>query len=190
MQTIDHPKFIPGGIFMKLVRFLALIFCAFALVTSTVQADLDDIDFASLAAGRDTLVDVHCPECDNFESRRLEVLKDAAGTMTALRFSKIKSGTVTDTVGPNQLKSGLVPMYEQSGFTVIQLDARLVNPEKGGKAVMIWYGNVLTNGGRESLDMVVEQGADGLWGLYINGAKIREFIITPARFGVDTVSYR
>lgn len=175
---------------MKLFRSLVLILSLFALNASVSVADDSDIDFLSFAAGRDTLVDVHCPKCDGFESRRLEILKDSAGTMTALRFSKIKSGVVTDTMGPNQLKAGLVPMYEQSGFTVIQLDARLVNPEKGGKAIMIWYGNVLTHGGRESLNMVVEQGSDGNWGLYIGGEKVREFIVTPSRFGVDTVSYR
>jgi len=175
----------------KLFNMLAWIVCAsWSLGVTPAKAYFEDIDFNALATGRDTLIDVHCPECDGFESRRLEVIKDSAGTMTALRFSKIRSGVVTDTMGPDQLKSALVPMYEQSGFTVIQLDARLVNPEKGGKAVMIWYGNVLTHGGRKSLNMVVEQTTDGTWGLFIAGARVREFIITPSRFGVDTVSYR
>ena len=75
---------------MKLFRSLALILSLFALNASASGTDDSDIDFLSFTAGRDTLVDVHCPKCDGFESRRLEVLKDSAGTMTALRFSKIK----------------------------------------------------------------------------------------------------
>ena len=178
--------------FRRLV-FLGLSVASFLIASFSAKASDPEPDFDSALetlAIRDTLVDVHCPKCDDFESRRLEVLKSETGALTALRFFKMKSGAVTDTLGPDQLKEGLVPMYEQSGFTVLQLDARLVNPEKGGKAVLVWYGNVLTRGGKDSLEMLVDQDSTGDWGLSVNGRRVTELLVTPSSFGIDEVVSR
>jgi hypothetical protein len=170
---------------------LALIFVTFFRLSAPVAAEPEShFEVFNSTATRDTLVDVHCPKCEGFESRRLEVLKDSDGAITALRFFKIKSGVVTDTIEPRRFKESLVPMYEQSGFTVMQLDARLVNPEKGGPAVLSWFGNVLTKAGKGSLALEVRQDDQGDWGLTISGKKVTSLIVTPTRFGVDDVVSR
>jgi hypothetical protein len=171
----------------RLYHLAVLLIC---LHGQAVFADSAEEFELTTFATRDSLVDVHCSACEGFEARRLEVLTESDGTLTALRFFKIRSGLVTDTIGPRRFKESLVPMYEQSGFTVMELDARLVNPEKGGAATLIWYGNVLTKAGRGTLVLDLKKDEAGDWALYVGNRKINQFLITPGKFGVKSLTYR
>jgi len=175
------------GSFTSFVQFTAIFVGLLAPMSHAVSSE----DFELMVFNtRDSLVDVHCSACEGFESRRLEVLKESDGTLTALRFFKIANGFVTDTIGPRRFKESLVPMYEQGGFTVMELDARLVNPEKGGIATLIWYGNVLTKGGKGTIAVELKEDDTGDWALYVSGRKITQLLVTPGRFGIKDVVYR
>lgn len=147
----------------------------------------DDSEVEAFGTIKDPLVDVYCPKCEGFEDRRLEVLKDERGAMKALRFSKIAGDVQTDLIGPETVKEKIVPMYEYSGHTLIELDARRVNPEKGGPAVMTWTKNVLF-GTEDSMRFEVTQDETGDWGIELQGKRIRRLVVTPGTVGVSDVA--
>jgi hypothetical protein len=174
-----------SGFLWTSIALAAGVIAASGLLLSSLSF-ADDSEVEALGTQRDSLVDVYCPKCDGFEDRRLEVLKDETGAMKALRFSKIAGDVQTDLIGPQTVKEKVVPMYEQSGHTLIELDARRVNPEKGGPAVMTWTKNVLF-GSQDSIKFEVSQDETGDWGIEHQGHRIRRLIVTPGTVGVSDV---
>ena len=178
-----HPS--ESGFIWTSIALAAGIILASTLLLSNLSL-ADDSEVEAFGTIKDPLVDVYCPKCDGFEDRRLEVLKDERGAMKALRFSKIVGDVQTDLIGPETVKERIVPMYEYSGHTLIELDARRVNPEKGGPAVMTWTKNVLF-GSQDSMKFEVTQDETGDWGIELQGRRIRKLIVTPGSVGVSDV---
>ena len=163
----------------------AIILAAGVILISSIL--LDHQAFAASPSTKDALVDIACPKCENFEDRRLQVTKDAEGTLTSLQFTVIKSGVSTGSYSPQEIKEEILPMYEQSGYTVVKLDARQVNPEKGGRAQLKWLGNVLLKSGAGSLTLDVVQHETGDWGIEHQGQRVRRLVVEPGSLGVEEV---
>lgn len=162
----------------------ALILAAGVLLVSSIF--LEHPAFAA-STTTDSLVDISCPNCEGFQDRRLQVTKDADGTMTSLQFRVISTGESTGEYSPDEIKGEVLPMYEQSGYTVVKLDARQVNPEVGGVAQLKWYSNVVLRSGAESLTFEVSQNETGDWGIEHRGQRVRRLIVQPSNLGVDDV---
>lgn|GEM_PF-1952687 len=163
----------------------ALILAAGVILVSSIV--LDHQAFAASSSSKDALVDISCPKCEDFADRRLQVTKDSEGTMTSLQFMIINSGVSTGNYSPEEIKEQVLPMYEQSGYTVVKLDARQVNPEVGGVAQLKWYGNVLLKSGAGSLNFQVVQNESGDWGLEHQGRQVRRLVVEPGNLGVEEV---
>ena len=163
----------------------ALILAAGVILISSMI--LDHQAFAASPSTKDSLVDISCPKCENFSDRRLQVTKDADGNLTGLHFTVISSGVSTGNYSPEDIKDQVLPMYEQSGYTVVKLDARQVNPEKGGVAQLKWYGNVLLKSGAGSLNLEVVQSEAGDWGIEHQGRLVRRLVVEPGSLGVEEV---
>ena len=164
--------------------FLGRAAAAFLMLVSA-QAHATDV----------RILEVRCTNDTSIPTRTLLLGVNAEGDVTGLKIFTTGQGITSD-YKPDDFRHGSLVLFQSdpdllapNGRDIIRLDARLVNPEKGGRARMEYVTNALT-GNSETVELDLERAADGHWALLLDRQPVRTLQMVKGSLGVKEIEFR